>query len=92
MPAFVRVFDGDGVGGARSDIGAFERQNPGTPQTFVVDTLVDEIDGNYSAGDFSLREAIGLANANFPVADTISFAPALTGGTIVLQHGAVASQ
>ena len=28
----------------------------------IVDTLVDEDDGDYSAGDLSLREAIGLAH------------------------------
>ena len=85
--SFTRVFDGDGAGGARIDIGAFEKQNPGTPQSFVVDTLADEVDGDYSAGDFSLREAIGLANANFFVADSISFAPSLAGGTILLTLG-----
>lgn len=43
----------------------------------VVDTLDD-------AGPGSLREAIGLANAN-PGADTIVFDPTLNGGAIVLQ-------
>jgi CSLREA domain-containing protein len=57
---FVRVF------GGRVDIGAYER-------SYVVDTLVDESDGNFSAGDFSLREAIELANANAD-ADAITFA------------------
>ena len=85
--SFTRVFDGDGAGGARIDIGAFEKQNPGTPQSFIVDTLADEVNGDYSAGDFSLREAIGLANANFFVADSISFAPSLAGGTILLTLG-----
>ncbi|MCI0332795.1 MAG: hypothetical protein L0228_06190 [Planctomycetes bacterium] len=46
---------------------------------YVVDTLVDESDGNYSTGDFSLREAIGLANGMVGT-DTISFDPALTSG------------
>ena len=49
----------------------------------MVDTLVDESDGDYSLGDLSLREAIELANA-FPGADTINFAAALSGGTILL--------
>ncbi|WP_119270923.1 choice-of-anchor Q domain-containing protein [Taklimakanibacter deserti] len=50
---------------------------------FVVTVLADEDDGNISAGDLSLREAIALANAN-PDADTITFAPALAGKTISL--------
>ena len=60
------------------------------PQTFVVDTLTDEDDGNYAAGDLSLREAIRLANENIGAADTINFAPGLTAGgvsTIVLSLG-----
>ncbi len=50
---------------------------------FVVDTLVDESDGDFSAGDLSLREAIEQANDR-EGADTIRFDPALAGGTIVL--------
>ncbi|MCO8121088.1 M12 family metallo-peptidase [Stieleria sp. TO1_6] len=50
---------------------------------FVVDTLVDESDGDYSSGDFSLREAIELANDR-PGLDAIEFSPALLGQTIVL--------
>ena len=54
MP-FGRVFNG------RIDIGAFEYQEP-SDLNLLVDTLVDENDGNYSRGDLSLREAIALAN------------------------------
>lgn len=50
---------------------------------FVVTVLADENDGNISANDLSLREAIALANAD-PDADTITFAPALGGKAIVL--------
>lgn len=50
---------------------------------FVVTVLADKNDGNFSANDLSLREAIALANAN-PDADTITFAAALGGKTIVL--------
>jgi fibronectin-binding autotransporter adhesin len=71
---FERVF------GGRIDIGAFEAQS------LVVDTLADEVDGDYSAGDFSLREAIELAN-QIAGANTIEFSPALAGGTILLEHG-----
>jgi hypothetical protein len=52
----------------------------------LVDTLLDESDGNFSAGDFSLREAIELANARTG-ADEIQFAPGLSGGTITLTLG-----
>jgi CSLREA domain-containing protein len=48
------------------DIGAYEF----VPTNRVVDITADEDDGNYAAGDLSLREAIKLANAN-PEADTI---------------------
>ena len=78
---FVRDFDGDGAGGARIDIGAYERQTfPGL--NLVVDTTADEDDGDFSAGDLSLREAIGLANGF--VDDEITFAAALSGATITL--------
>jgi predicted outer membrane repeat protein len=83
---FGRVFNG------RIDIGAFEYQQP-SDLNLLVDTLVDESDGNYSRGDLSLREAIALANqygsANYPstAVDTIRFDPALAGGTILLTMG-----
>ncbi|MGI9457588.1 MAG: choice-of-anchor Q domain-containing protein, partial [Aeoliella sp.] len=60
---------------SRIDIGAYEVQEPGDMK-LLVDTLVDESDGDYSRGDLSLREALELANAN-PVADTIRFDPIL---------------
>lgn len=52
----------------------------------VVDSTQDESDGDYSAGDLSLREAIELTNAN-PGADTIVFAADLAGTTITLTSG-----
>ena len=52
----------------------------------IVDTLVDESDGDFSPGDFSLREAVELANANAGP-DIIQFSNALDGGTIVLTTG-----
>jgi CSLREA domain-containing protein len=75
---FSRVF------GARIDIGAVEAN--GAP--IVVDTLVDESDGDYRKGDVSLREAIELANAR-PGAETIVFASAALSGnrTISLSMG-----
>ncbi len=74
--------------GARIDIGAVEQL--GSP--FLVDTLVDESDGNYAQGDLSLREAIELANAQ-PGTDTIEFATGLAtlwGSTILLKNGELA--
>jgi hypothetical protein len=48
--------------------------------SFVVSTLADINDGNYSVGQNSLREAI----ANVPVGGTITFDPSISGGTILL--------
>ena len=73
---FVRVF------GGRMDAGAYERQTV-TGQNLVVDTAADEYDGDFSAGNFSLREAIGVANGILG-ADTVTFAAALSGATIAL--------
>ena len=62
--------------GSSIDIGAVERQTIGG-LNLVVDTIADESDGNYSAGDLSLREALGLANGSIGN-NTITFAPSLT--------------
>jgi len=70
------------VVGTRIDIGAVE--SIGNP--ILVDTLIDESDGDYSRFDLSLREAIELANSQ-PGADTIAFDPLLSGGTILLTMG-----
>ena len=70
------------------DMGAYERQTV-AGLSLIVDTNQDENDGNYSAGDLSLREAIGLANGSIGT-NTITFAPSLfTGGpaSIVLRLG-----
>ena len=72
------------VAGFRVDVGAFELQS--IPALLLVDTNVDESDGDYSPGDLSLREAIELANA-FPGADTITFDAALASDTIPLTLG-----
>ncbi len=81
---FSRVVNG------RIDIGAFEYQ-AASDLNLLVDTLVDESDGNYTRGDLSLREAIELANL-WPSVDTIHFAPALTASgpaTILLSRGSL---
>jgi RTX calcium-binding nonapeptide repeat (4 copies) len=49
----------------------------------TVDTLLDENDGNVSAGNVSLREAIAFSNGG----DSINFASSLAGGTIILTQG-----
>ncbi len=67
------------VRGTSIDIGAYQRQS----FAFVVDTAVDESDGDYGAGDLSLREAIEAAGPN-PGNDAITFAAALNGQTITL--------
>lgn len=63
------------------DIGAFEYQ--GSPLTIVVDTVADENDGNYNAGDLSIREAIFIAG-NTAGGDTITFSSSLNNRTITL--------
>ena len=75
---FVRSFNDPTAPGAGVDIGSFELQ---TLNTIVVDNRVDENDGDLSAGNLSLREAISLVNGDFE-ADTITFDPAVfTGGS-----------
>ncbi|MFL5330464.1 MAG: choice-of-anchor Q domain-containing protein [Gemmataceae bacterium] len=49
----------------------------------VVDNIDDVDDGDYSAGKFTLREAINRANAAISTTETITFAPALNGQTIL---------
>ena len=68
--------------GGGADIGAHESAL--STLDIVVDTLVDEVDGDYSTGNLSLREAIDLA----PEGATISFAQGLA-GTVTLTGGAL---
>jgi hypothetical protein len=78
----------DRVVNGRIDIGAFEFREA-SDLNLLVDTLVDESDGNYERGDLSLREAIELAN-EWPSSDTIQFDPVLTTDgpiTILLTKG-----
>src|SRR5262249_43409229 len=71
------------VSGAGADMGAFEVQ---LVPALVVTTADDELDFAFDPNDLSLREAVALANA-FPGADTISFAPALSGLPVRLTLG-----
>jgi len=57
------------VANGTADMGAYE-----APHNYVVTLTNDEDDGNTSAGDLSLREAIGLANANKNSQERITFA------------------
>ncbi len=65
-----------------ADIGAYERQM----LALVVDTTESTDDGDVSAGDLSIREAILASNAN-PLDDSITFAASLNGSTITLTDG-----
>jgi len=84
---FTRVFDGVQDTKDRIDIGAYELQ--GT--TFVVNSPIDENDGNISAGNLSLREAVELSNDN-PLTDTIMFDAALMQGRTIFQSFKSSSQ
>jgi len=71
------------------DIGAYEWQTV-LGLNLTVDTNVDENDGDYSPGDLSLREAVGLANGSVGP-DTITFDAAVfaTPQTISLMLGEI---
>jgi CSLREA domain-containing protein len=70
---FLRVF------GSAVDLGAYEDQNI----QLIVDHGGDNDDGNYSAGNLTLREAVHLANAN-PGADAITFDNVLANSLITV--------
>ncbi len=72
--------------GSNPDIGAVEFVPLFDVSNITVDTLVDENDGDLSAGDVSLREAILFSSA----AGTINFSSSLAGGTITLTQGELA--
>ena len=67
--------------GAAIDMGSIESQ----PQTLIVDTEMDEFDGDFSAGDLSLREALSLVGG--AELDTIQFSPAINGRPMLLTMG-----
>jgi CSLREA domain-containing protein len=72
------------IDGGTVDMGSFEFHAANAP--LVVTVANDEVNGNISANDLSLREAILIANSRFG-ADTITFAPHLNGSAIVLSLG-----
>ncbi|MEM7315388.1 MAG: hypothetical protein AAF497_19785, partial [Planctomycetota bacterium] len=49
----------------------------------VVDSVADIDDGDFSAGNFTLREALGVANSTSDP-DTVTFDESLSGATITL--------
>ena len=65
------------VWGAAVDIGAYETLE------LIVDTAVDESDGDFGPGDLSLREAVELANLNLG-SDVITFDAGLSGQSVLL--------
>lgn len=71
--------DGDGDRTVDAEDLAVWRANFGkhSDSIHIVDTLEDESDGDFSAGHYSLREAIEQANVR-PGADTIEFGGSLT--------------
>lgn len=76
-PAFVNGVKGDSVGTANARLQPL--------LNLTVDTLVDELDNNFGAGDLSLREALTLLSPG----GTINFAGNLS-GTITLNLGELA--
>ena len=87
-------FDQRGLGRLREsgvDIGAFEMQGP----LIIVDTSEGFADGDFSAGDLSLTEAIAFSNST-PEIETIAFDPAVFNGdeadVIRLQQELLVSQ
>ena len=86
-PSFVGPpdFDQRGVGFSRVqigrvDIGAFEFQAALPPQGLIVSTTSDIVDGDFSVGELSLREAVIIAN-EVAGANTITFdSTVFTGG------------
>ena len=75
MP-YDRFSDGDGDKLVAPDLGAVE-----APNRLEVDSAADERDGDYSAGDLSLREALSIASRS-PDQDVITFDTGLHGQTI----------
>lgn len=73
-----QVFDTDATPHANvaSTLGSFR---VGIVGTIAVDTAADENDGNYSKGDFSLREAIGLTRFSIGGASSVTFDPIVFG-------------
>ncbi|MBI1312477.1 hypothetical protein GC176_14390 [bacterium] len=93
--AFDDVLNGEDGNDTLVGLGGLDRLTggPGTDsfenvaRPLVVDTTADVDDGDYSAGNLSLREAVRLANESVDLDETISFDAALNGQTITLSGG-----
>jgi predicted outer membrane repeat protein len=84
-----KVFDNDTPTAQSAQaqlLGSFRVSLPGA-MALVVDNAGDAIDGDYSAGNLTLREALALANAATGGVDTITFAAGLHGQTITAGQG-----
>jgi hypothetical protein len=73
------------VVGPQADIGAFESQTVQVVNLVVTDPA-DRLDTTFDPNHLTLRDALTLANTN-PGADTITFAPSLSGVPIRLSMG-----
>ena len=82
---FIRRFDGDNDGTTTIDIGAYERISSG----LIVSTADDGLDGDYSDGNLSLREAIQLAADSVSTTGKVTFASDLSGQTLDLTEGQI---
>ena len=80
---FVRVVDGNDNGTARIDMGSYELQVLDAAN-FIVSTTQDELDGDLSPGDVSLREAVMAANGS-PGTDVITFDPTVFASAQTIQ-------
>ncbi len=68
----------------RVDVGAYEFSSTAVPgMNLVVSTTEDVFDGDYTAGNLSLREAVEIANVA-PGDNTVTFTPPLSGQSILL--------
>jgi hypothetical protein len=72
----------------RLDIGAYELQGVFFPTRFEVSTAVDENDLDFTAGDLSLREAVGLCNCA-GVPENVVFASSMAGQPVLLTQGPI---
>lgn len=84
-----QVFDSDSPTKNSVAAGAIGSFTVSLPTTWTVTLVADEDDGNTTASDLSLREAIRLANECAPAADTITFDTAVfaSSQTILLTLG-----
>jgi Ca2+-binding RTX toxin-like protein len=76
----------DSVGGLSATRTAFITLEAPPAGLLVVSTAIDELDSDFSDGDFSLREAIAQSNLTADV-NTINFSPGINGTEVDLTLG-----